>query len=124
MVLRLRTVVSDDFESIRKLAPDREEELRLTPGTLQAAVVLSDDSIVAYGAIKVFAELVLAVNRDHSKLARAESIARLLGFAERFCRERPIEELHTFADERHAEFLKRHFGFQDVLEKPLVLPLE
>jgi len=120
----IREATIEDLPMIHALDPSRIEDLTPGPDTLDNVVVLADDCMVAYGAIKIFAELVIATNKNVSKFTRAETIKMMMGLAVRVCRDRPLNELYTFTDDlRYAEFLKNHIGFKDVPEKPLSFSL-
>jgi hypothetical protein len=129
MVQRIRNVIVrratlDDMLSVYALAPERIEELAVGPGTLGAALALTDDMIVAYGKIQLFAELVIATNKSASSLTQARAIQVLMGVAVQECKGRPIDELHAFTnDSRYADFLKSKLGFSETPEKALAFQL-
>jgi hypothetical protein len=112
-----------DLPTISQLAPERPDIVP-DPSTLQSAIVLSDDCMVAYGALKLYAEFVLAVNKSVAAQTRAEAIKTLVHVGVGVCRRRSIEEVHTFAaDGEFGQFLEKHFGFVPIAEKPFVLTL-
>ena len=109
-----------DVPRIHALDPDRSYELTPDHSTLDTVVVLADDCMIAYGAVKVFAELVIATNKNVSAFTRAATIKSMMELAVQVCKGRPIDELFTFtSDARYAEFLKDHIGFKDIPEKAL-----
>lgn len=120
----VRRVNITDMASVYALDPEREGELSFTPGTLGAAVALSDDMLIAYGKIQLFAELVIATNKSASSLTQARAIQGLMQVAVQECQRRPIDELHAFtSDLRYAEFLKSRLGFSETPEKALTFQL-
>lgn len=120
----IRPATIEDVPAIHALDPTRIDDLTPGPDTLETVVVLSDDCMIAYGAIKLFAELVIATNKDVSTLTRAKTIERMMGLAVKAMEKRPVKEMYTFTDDpRYAEFLKDRLGFKDVLEKPLSFSL-
>lgn len=120
----IRETELGDIPAIVHLDSERGSDIVPDPTTLQSAVVLSDDCMVAYGALKLYAEFVLAVNKSVSPLMRASAVRSLMILGVNVCRDRQIKEVHTFtADEEFGSFLEKHFFFEPVPEKPFVLTL-
>lgn len=122
MIVKRATIA--DMPSVYALAPERQAELEVGEATLGAAIALTDDMVVAYGKIQLFAELVIATNKSASSLTQARAIHVLMQVAVEECKRRPIDELHAFTgDIRYAEFLQRKLGFSEVPEKALTFRL-
>ena len=121
--MTVRPATAEDIVELRKIAPDRVEEVRPSLNTLGSISVLKDDELIAYGALNVFAEAVLVVRPETTEFARVKAIRSLLNMATDACRQLSIAELHTFTkDERFAKFLEM-YGFKTISEKALSLTL-
>lgn len=73
--------------------------------------------ITGYGGIELSAELILSVRKTLSTRKRADTIADLLNLAQKAY----PHDLLAFTDEKFARLLNRHFGFERIVESPLVL---
>lgn len=119
----IRAATAEDLEAIHKLAPERIHELRPDESTLVSLVALKDEEIVAYGAVKVFAEAVFAVNQSASKFTRASVVKKLFDVGVGQCRRLHVEELHTFTGDPEFQKFLESYGFVAVPEKALSLRL-
>lgn len=122
MIIRASKI--EDIPAIVGLDPTRGVDITPDQITLQSAVVLSDDCLVAYGALKLYAEFVLAVNKSVAAPVRAAAIRSLIQVGVGVCQKRSIPEVHAYTqDEEFGQFLVKHFDFVPVNEKPFVLTL-
>lgn len=121
-MLEIRQAKLEDVPAIMQLDPERDVIPDET--TLQSAVVLSDDCMVAYGALKLYAEFVLAVNKSVLPSVRATAISSLVKIGVHVATRKNLSEIHAFAmDEEFGNFLVKHFEFVPVKEQPFVLTL-
>lgn len=119
----IRPATIEDISQLRRIAPNRVEEVRPSPATLLAASVLKDEELLAYGAIKILAEAVVVADPKLSDFSRAKAVTELLHLARRVCVKQEIEELHVFAaDERFSKFLES-YGFSAIPERAFSLRL-
>lgn len=99
---------------------------RPTNANIPAARTVTDgDILMASGFVKLFIEAIIATEQDASINDRVKAIKLLLNDLIAWCKEKRVEQIHIFpSDEKFAEILKTHFGFEDCKVKPLVLNLE
>lgn len=87
-------------------------------------VVEIGDKIVAYGTVKLLAELILVLDLDETKRIKLDAFVKLLKVAIMDAREAKVEQLHCFVeDPNFASLLKKHFGFVPIPSEALVLNL-
>lgn len=121
--MKIRSATIDDLPAIRRLAPHREGDLRPDSTTLQTAVILDNDSFLAYGAIRLLAEVAMVVNKSAPKVSQGRALKVLMSTALRICSRQGIPEVVAFTDPVFAHTLKRHFEFEDVKEITLIRTL-
>lgn len=125
MIASMRQVRPGDVPALMQLDGSRPDDMNPGPGTLEAILIEADDCIVAYGALKLRAEVVVATNKNLPSMTRAHALKAMLDYAKRYVEKEEItSELYAFtSDSEFIGFIKKHFGFEEVPERSLVLDL-
>jgi len=115
--VRLREFQDSDIPRISAIWEKHHSTDHSLPDRQNSIVdaVVEDDAgnIVAYGQVKLFAEAMLFLDFDSSKLAQGEAIKLLMQEAFRGTREFRLKDIYAFIkDPAFADLIERHFGFQ------------
>lgn len=89
------------------------------------AVTEEDGKIVGYGAVKLFAEAVLILDKEARKRDRANTVTELMKTAIAYCRDAGVETLYANSnDENFTKCLEHRFKFHRVPGTLLCLELD
>lgn len=92
--------------------PDRANAI------IDAVVEDGDGKVIAYGQVKLFAELMLILDKSASQREKVEAIKLLMLEAFRGCDKAGIKQAYAFIkDPEFATLIQRHFGF-DIVDGP------
>jgi len=113
----IRQVLRSDLERIDEIYRTGHNESFALPdlqNQITSAVVVDDnDKIVAFGVVKVYAEAVMVVDLNQSKMDRILEMDQLFAEAYRGCEEQGIQQLHVFVqDPKLQRLLERKYGFK------------
>lgn len=79
------------------------------------AVIVNKDAIIGFGVVKVYAEAVMILDLDQSKVDRLQAMEKLMQEAVRGCVEAGINQLHvSVKDSKLQRLLERHYEFRVV----------
>jgi len=119
--MRIRPIT--DIEKLQELYEKSGLKYEFDPRNfLVAAEVVNDNGeIVGAGYIKVFAEAVIVFDSDKDNMSKAWALTTLIHHVKRFLRKTSVQQLHVFADDIFAQKLTKHFGFETIPQKALVL---
>lgn len=88
---------------------------------IMKGTVRSEEKLVAFGMVNLFAELILVMDPGMSLRKRIEAMNILL----KRSMEVELDQVHCFVDNPDlADILKKHFGFKEIKGTGLVLNLE
>lgn len=89
------------------------------------AVAENNDKIIGYGAVKIFAEAVLILDKEALKRDRASTVCELMRTAISYCRDAGVEILYANSnDENFTKCLEHRFKFHRVPGTLLALELD
>jgi len=98
---------------------------KLTNVVDDKVVCAPDSSIVGYGLVKMFPEVIMILDTEKPLRQRVEALNEFMQRAIEMAKNNGIEQLHAFvSDEKFAHLLIERYGFNSVQAKPLVLNLE
>lgn len=81
---------------------------------VELAVVVMDDSIIAFGAFELIPEVTLILDKDVPKRYQAMALDKLLDAGETVAKLYDYNEIYAFPDTKgYAEILKKHYNFKD-----------
>lgn len=126
-MVALRSPVRSDSAKIKEVHEKFHEEdfpLPSYDNVLADAVADNGQGLIAYGMVKVLAELILISDKDKPLRDRMNALDMLVKAAVSQAKEIGLEQLYiTVSDPRFSELLKKHFGFKTVKAESLVLNL-
>jgi N-acetylglutamate synthase-like GNAT family acetyltransferase len=92
---------------------------------VNAVMETEEKKIVAYGAVKLFAEAVLILDKEAPKREKAQAVCQLLQTAIIHCRDAGVETLYANSnDENFTKCLENRFKFHRVPGTLLALELD
>jgi hypothetical protein len=110
-MLKFRRTKKKDIPSVEKM---NGGEFLFKPGELSIidGIVSEDDTDLAFGIVKPFAEAIFVADKSKSKIKRAKALNILMNVATVGTHRAGIKQLHVFvADAKLAESLEKHHGF-------------
>jgi hypothetical protein len=123
-----RSLRGEDLVSINRIF---EKQPELGVPSLQNLVVngvienTDNNQIIAYGAVKLFGEAVLILDKDISKKHKAKAIREVMRIAISFSRNRNLEYLYLISNsDSFTKVLSKNYGFKVCPGELLLLDLE
>ncbi len=113
----IRPLRREDLERIDEIYRQGHDESFSLPdmsNTLTSAVVVDDnDKVVGFGVVKVYAEAIMVLDPDQSKMNRIVEMDQLFSEAYRACEEVGLQQLHVFVQDPGLQrLLTKHYGFK------------
>jgi len=119
--LIIRQFQPSDISEIDKIFQATQLGVPSRQNLLVSRVFESHGKILAYGVLKIFAELHVTLDPSLTSYTKAKIIGEgtMIGIDAAF--QNRLERVHAILDdEREIEILKKHFGFVEVAGKLLV----
>lgn len=121
----IRKSIESDVSRIQRLCAGKEYEADCIRDIISDRVVDDDSRIIAYGAVKMFAEAVLVLDNSESVRNKIKALRDLMNAAIFETKKARISELHVFTtDDSFVKVLKKHFGFVNIKGHALVRELD
>lgn len=91
---------------------------------INATITDDNGKIVGYGAVKIFTEAVLILDKSLSKQEKAKAVIEAMQTAILFSKDAGVEQLYAIAsDPSFAEVLRHRYGFEECPGALLMLDL-
>jgi len=114
--MKIRPVKRDDLERIDEIYRQGHDEHFSLPelkNTVTSAIVEKDGIVLGFGVVKLYAEAIMVLDLNKSKLERVDALETLLHEAHRGCEEWGITQLHVYVqDPMLQRLLCKRFGFK------------
>ena len=121
----IRKSIESDVSRIQRLCTGKEYEADCIRDIISDRVIVDDNRITAYGAVKMFAEAVLVLDNSESVRTKIKALRDLMNCAIFETRKAKISELHVFTEnDSFAKILKKHFNFVNIKGHALVRELD
>ena len=122
-----RSLRGEDITAINKIFK-KQPELGIPSlnNLIVNGVVENTDSgqVIAYGAVKLFGEAILILDRDISKKHKAKAIREVMQIAISFSRGKKLEYLYLISNsESFTKVLRKNYGFKNCPGELLLLDL-
>lgn len=110
--VRVRAIEKNDIPEIERLNELQDFKLNNISNCIIDNIAIDDDRTIAYGIVKHFAEAVILVNPESTRLSRAKALRELLKVAVFGTKKAGLTQLHCFvSDEKVAQLLEKKFNF-------------
>jgi hypothetical protein len=120
----IRKSINSDVSNIQRLCTGKNYETDYIRDIISDRVIDDAGRILAYGAVKLFAEAVLVLDDTARFREKVEALRALMEAAIFETKKAKISELHVFTqDEKFADVLRNHFSFVDIKGTCLVREL-
>lgn len=111
----LAQCLSTDISEVIKLSRNRAYEIELFQDMISDRVVRKDDRIIAYGAVKRFAEANLVLDSEATKEDKLNALYNLLEQAYLETKKAGLSQLHVFTkDRKFANLLRKRHNFKRI----------
>jgi hypothetical protein len=89
------------------------------------AVDETTGKIVAYGVMKVYAEVVMVIDHDRGRITRARALTELMGVGVMAAQKAGLPQIHAMTtDPDYADVLRKHYGFSNIEGEHLMMEVE
>lgn len=114
--MRIRKTRRSDFQRIDEIYRDYHQDKFGLPNLDNAvthAVVERDGKILGFGIVKLYAEAIMVLDLDESKIHRLKAMDKLMSEAYRGCDEIGLDQMHVFVqDPKLMTLLIQKYGFK------------
>jgi hypothetical protein len=117
------TDLLDHFIPLHKKYYTDDYPLPIMNNIVDARILKNGNGASAVGVIKVFMELILAMDLDAMRVKRVKNVDSLIKELVLIAKDKGIEQIHAFPNESFAEYLVKHYGFEKCPGVPIVLNL-
>ena len=112
----IRPAKREDFERIDEIyrnGHDEDFSLPAMTHVLTHAVIEKDGKVIAFGVVKLYAEALMVLDLNESKIDRLDATEKLLHEAFRACESENIEQLHVYVqDPGMRRILEKRYEFK------------
>lgn len=117
----IRGLSKEDLKNLGHLSFPTDFPLYNLSRALDTYVAVEDNKIIALGQLNPTLELVLMQDKRRSKSERVQALRGLMREAMFLANKAGYPQLEAFVEDDFARILKKHWGFQDIVGKGLVI---